>query len=61
VADLLNRWSPEAAPVRIVLPNGNALGRITASDEEHAKWVEEARELLQPYREHLFVVVDCHK
>lgn len=61
VADLLEKWSVESAPVRIVSPDGMVHGGNAWSEEELARWVEQARTILERYREHLFAIVDCHK
>jgi hypothetical protein len=61
VADLLAKWAPEWAPVRIVTPDGTVHGGVVLSEAENARWVAEARRILEAYGTHLFVVVDCHK
>lgn len=61
VSNLLAKWAPEWAPVRIVTPDGTVHGGILVSEAEHARWVAEARRILESYVAHLFVVVDCHK
>jgi len=61
VSTLLENWSTEATPVRIVLPDGAVFGEVARSEDEHTRWAEEARQILDRYRGHLYVVVDCHK
>jgi hypothetical protein len=58
---LLDEWSPQRAPVRIVLPDGTVHGGNAWSEDANERWVEEAREILGRYRAHSYVVVDCHK
>lgn len=61
VSDLLARWSADVVPVRIVTPDGSVLGGNAWSDEAYSRWEDEAKRLLEGYRSHFYVVVDCHK
>ncbi len=61
VSHLLETWSRDVAPVRVVTPDGVAHGGHAWSDEDVAEWLAKGKELLTQYRDNLYVVVDCHK
>ena len=58
--DVLATWSEDHAPFVVVTPDGAAHGADDWSKENFTPWSARFKALVEQYRGHLVVGVDCH-